>query len=132
MSEVRLIDANSLKEILKMSGSLGHIHTLQDVFDQMNIEPTINPESLCPMAQWIKVEDELPECSSTVIAWVIEKGYEVKDGHPELCDYDSSGVWFDYDGEAVRYEPDSGFIDPEETMRDVTHWMLLPENPKED
>lgn len=52
MEKRRLIDANSLKEVLNMSGSLGYIHTLQDVFDQMDIEPTIDPETLRPVSEW--------------------------------------------------------------------------------
>lgn len=52
MANVRLIDANSMKKVLEMSGSLGHIHTLKDVFDQMDIEPTIDPESLRPTGHW--------------------------------------------------------------------------------
>lgn len=67
-------------------------------------------EALDAMPKWISVEDDIPTDDRDVLAWV---------GNKEIAI-----AWFDgYTGEWHAYGSYEG---------DVTHWMPLPEPPKED
>lgn len=82
--------------------------------------------------QWISVKDELPDRSCEVLAYVIEKGYEVGDGGDiQIVRYDSAGYWCDWDGYVVRYEQDCGVLNRTDPFGDVAYWMPLPEPPEE-
>lgn len=78
--------------------------------------------------RWISVEERLPEESGRYL--VLEKcfGYIVArlaswthyyDGGEE--DFRGRSLWYDYDSEYGDFE-----------VRDITHWMPLPEPPKEE
>ena len=61
------------------------------------------------MPKWISVEDDIPTDDRDVLAWVYNEGITI--------------AWFDgYTGEWQVYGSYYG---------DVTHWMPLPEPPKE-
>lgn len=82
----------------------------------LEYEPTIDPESLRP--KWISVEDRLPEENARV--WVF------CDGKTEVMIYRR-----DADGECRFYwEDELGLFSAWYKCR-VTHWMPLPEPPKE-
>ena len=79
---------------------------------------------------WISVKERLPDCNGKFLVhkmvWnssIISTLYFAKDGE-KICEYDLKGakdVWYDYDCEWGYFSVDS-----------VTHWMPLPEPPKED
>lgn len=75
--------------------------------------------------EWISVEDRLPEesglhitfgCTAMPVRWL----------HNFDKDMGKFGVWWDYDTDGKKH-PRYRFIEAE----DITHWMPLPEPPKE-
>ena len=119
---MRLIDAEQLKQLREdvISGKVD-IRTEGDLIDAC---PTVNPY------EWISVKDRLPEITATEKGWgdhKVQKSIRVlcvcrqksgkvlvKEGYYELWDHSQNPCW--------RIP---GSIDS------VTHWMLLPEPPKE-
>ena len=65
--------------------------------------------------EWTRVEDELPEDDTVLINLSFFAGTQ---GHFEIGYYED-GAWFDQ-------------RDHELSIRDVTHWMLLPAPPEVD
>jgi hypothetical protein len=67
--------------------------------------------------KWISVKDRLPES-------LIDKDYLVCDNFSNLAPLSTAsyfkGEWFDYKGDKHLYS------------EDITHWMPLPEPPKQD
>lgn len=71
---------------------------------------------------WIPVTERLPNCNGCYLVWRPHFfGGEI--GMPSICYFDGSNTWHDSYG--VDFER---ILHPEE----VTHWMPLPEPPKED
>lgn len=65
------------------------------------------------MSEWISVKDRLPENGKIVLAYSKEKGVTF-----------THRLWF--------HQTDRPFVIEYEGMVKVTHWMPLPEPPKED
>lgn len=69
-------------------------------------------ELLKPAPEWVSVEDRLPNDDATRLVWIGGlRSYAV-------ADYYGDGEWIDRDYCNLT--------------RDVTHWMQLPDAPKED
>lgn len=122
MDEARLIDARALKQLLEMGMNLGHIQTMQDVEDYIDVSPTIDPES-----PWREANCEPP---THVDEW--------DDGRKHYRMKISDNLWlYCADGTQLvgRYEngawvDDCGcFISQTEHIR-CTHWMPYPKAPK--
>ena len=72
--------------------------------------------------QWIPVTERLPKCNGCYLVWRPHFfGGEI--GMPSICYFDGSNTWHDSYG--VDFER---ILHP----KDVTHWMPLPEMPKEE
>lgn len=112
---MRLIDADELKKRAVKVG-FSDIPECGD-FDavgvsDIDIMPTIDPESLRPKEEWISVKDRLPQAKETVLA------YEAA--------FDSMSM-------AYRLPNTEEWIDTGNyyALDAVTHWMPLPKPPKE-
>ncbi len=75
--------------------------------------------------EWISVDDRLPEesglyitfgCTAVPVLWL----------HNFDKDMGKFGVWWDYDTDGKKH-PRYRFIEAE----DITHWMPIPEKPKD-
>ena len=70
------------------------------------------------MAEWIRIEDGLPEDGEIVDIY--------HDSHGRLCNYEYV--------KAYNGDKSNNFFDPVEggicCVRDATHWMPLPQSPK--
>ena len=129
---MRLIDADELKKRTVKVGfpdapECGEFDAV--VVYEIDIMPTIDPESLRPTAHWISVKDRLPDPYEKVLVrldhWAGVDTY--------LAFYDTERGWCDYggyfddgtnnDGEPLTYET-AGV--------NVTHWMSLPKLPEEE
>ena len=75
--------------------------------------------------EWISVDDRLPEesglyitfgCTAVPVRWL----------HNFDKDMGKFGVWWDYDTDGKKH-PRYRFIEAE----DITHWMPIPEKPKD-
>lgn len=128
---MRLIDAdvamqNVLDEI-RYKESLYTLTVRRIAKKAIDAAPTIDPETLRPMAEWISVKDRLPNSYEKVFVrldhWSGVDTY--------LAFYDPERGWCDYggyfedgtnnDGEPLTYETAGA---------NVTHWMPLPKPPK--
>lgn len=123
MDEVKLIDARALKQLLELGMNLGHIQTMQDVEDYIDISPTIDPVN-----PWRKANCEPP---THVDEWDDGKEhyhFDVSDevwiycidGTRLLGRYDKENGWFESNGPQISSHNHGS----------VTHWMPLPEPPK--
>lgn len=73
---------------------------------------------------WISVKDELPKADGKYMVW--------RDGEWEICEFDAEYQRFGYTYEDYD-EMYSRLVGWDDTIHDdVTHWMPLPEKPKED
>lgn len=77
--------------------------------------------------EWISVKDRLPKKDGTYLVYTTHDYIDIAKYATNLLKvdkYDFAGEkrsgWFDYDGEWGFYEMDN-----------ITHWMSLPESPKE-
>ena len=71
---------------------------------------------------WIPVTERLPNCNGCYLVWR-PHFFGGKIGMPSICYFDGSNTWH------VSYGVDfTRTLHPE----DVTHWMPLPEPPKEE
>lgn len=79
-------------------------------------------------AEWISVKDRLPETSGRYL--LLSVSGQIFDGEYDSCIDGVSpfGDWRSY------YHPDTlGYLDSEwEPFDGITHWMPLPEPPRED
>lgn len=102
------------------------------------------------MNEWISVKDRLPEPETEVIILADRRGDNVittamyEDG--SISDEDSKWIWYgidiDYDIENDKYLIPEGWWEHKHYLDDdvynnavddtVTHWMPLPEPPKEE
>lgn len=105
---MRLIDADALKSGFNSDNFQGFV--IQKVID---MAPTIEPVR----GEWISVQDRLPTAREDVL--VVAYWHEK---------YQSLMGWFSPNGKVWRVTT------PNEEMTDVsvTHWMPLPEPPKEE
>lgn len=134
MRDKRLIDANALRRKIEKwkneadKGSLFYDSVegfaYDEALDAIDTAPTIGTETLRP--QWISTKKMLPEkgkevlvyttlnCGTITVATLERSGGSLigKEG----------GIWFLYLG-------DEGVI---ATSEEVTHWMPMPEPPKEE
>ena len=113
---VRLIDADELKKrAVKVCFSdvpdCGEFDAVG--VDDIDIIPTIDPESLRPKEEWISVKDRLPVAKEVILA------------------YESA---FDSMSMAFRLPDTEEFINVGDyyALDAVTHWMPLPKPPKEE
>lgn len=65
--------------------------------------------------EWISVEDQLPDDGQTVVAIGFDWGNKANKRHFVICEY-FDGIWVGDQDEEFEY---------------LTHWMPLPEPPKE-
>lgn len=65
------------------------------------------------MAEWISVKDRLPDCAEPVL--ISHSDGDMR--YISIADIDPCGMWSDQNYEIIYT---------------VTHWMPLPEPPKED
>lgn len=110
---MRLIDADELREFWLYNGLNEKIYDTNDVLESIDEQPTIDPESLLPPKdEWISVKDRLPVAKEMVLA------YEAA--------FDSMSM-------AFRLPNTEEFINAGDyyALDAVTHWMPLPEPPKE-
>ena len=117
--EVRLIDANALlDDIAAAVKNAGMGAVIAGTLKRYVLRrPVIDPESLRP--QWISVKDRLPEKKSDVLM-LFEFGNM------------AVGYWHDGDEDCTfwcAYTDDGFYTDCDS---EPTHWMPLPEPPKED
>ena len=129
---MRLIDADELKKRAEEicfpdMPDCGNFYAVG--VPDIDIMPTIDPESLRPTAHWTSVKDRLPDPYEKVLVrldhWAGVDTY--------LAFYDTERGWCDYggyfddgtnnDGEPLTYET-AGV--------NVTHWMSLPKLPEEE
>lgn len=113
----RAIDAELLKENCKITGEFMNnfecvsLATLGAIIDK---QPTIEAEPV--KQEWISVKDRLPERDQKVLVYDAGDETEI---HVYHLREDLDGLyWDDESGWAVDFE-------------NVTHWMPLPEPPKE-
>ena len=71
------------------------------------------------MNDWISVKDRLPKINNKYLCVLNNRTISICSFAHNLKKVDKSG-WYDYDGEWGYYE-----------VSNVTHWMPLPELPKE-
>jgi len=116
---VRLVDANSILRSIDVNGSAydgieyqAYKAGAEYVRSLIEDAPTIDPESLWPTAHWISVKDRLPQVKEDVLIYDSHHRNIYKAWY--IGDID---VWF-----SNEYLPQ--FIN-------ITHWMPLPEPPKE-
>ena len=119
---VRLIDANNV-----MQNVLDEIRYKESLYTStvysiakkaIDSAPTVHPESLFPAVEWISVKDRLPEAFDEVIVYF--NGF-------------ISIAWRETEKRKngiVGWHWDSQMHYPE-SLVNVTHWMPLPEPPKE-
>lgn len=147
---MRLIDVDKL--VLNYGG-LSNINPYDVIaitryfYDQIKAIPPIN----IPLMKWVNVKDKLPEPETEVLVMAVDNmGYATittamyEDGTKRT--EDSKWVWdnycaFEYDEERDtyivsegwwehrHYNPDDVYNNPVDDH--VTHWMPLPEPPKE-
>ena len=55
---MRLIDADELREYWLYNGLNEKIYDTNDVLESIDEQPTIDPESLRPTAEWVEAPDE--------------------------------------------------------------------------
>lgn len=86
--------------------------TLKDMLDELESEKQAHA--------WISVKDRLPNSNGCYIVW--RPHFYPDFGMPSICYFDGSNTWHDSYG-----------VDFEKILNasDVTHWMPLPEPPKE-
>ena len=75
--------------------------------------------------EWISVNDRLPEESGLYITFGCT-AVPVRLPHNFDKDMGKFGVWWDYDTDGKKH-PRYRFIEAE----DITHWMPIPEKPKD-
>lgn len=126
--EVMLIDVNALRkdisETVLFSGRSGQVSAelrgASKVINRIEAAPTIDPESLRP--QWISVKDRLPEqCGIGCL----------------LCATNCYGQQRVFEGftgymEGGKFQWHTNLKDVDLDVWNITHWMPLPEPPKED
>ena len=134
MSDKRLIDANTLREIVDERATTAYndmtfgaavaATALDGVLEAIDAAPTIVPETLRP--QWISTKKMLPEHDKDVLVYTT-----LYCGTITVATFERSGgsligkeggLWF-------LYMDDEGAF---ATSEEVTHWMPLPEPPKEE
>jgi hypothetical protein len=110
MAEMRLIDANALDLQNRVATDMGGMCFIEEVETAIEQAPTIDPESLRPA--WIPVTERLPESECIAVGYQNEMliGWVYTDKISE------TGYAAESDGEILR---------------NVTHWMPLPEPPEE-
>lgn len=106
---MRLIDADRLIEWFKP-----YLHTAEDIPADVVIEDIRAMPTITPQDEWVSVEDALPDKHTQVLMW------DSKWNIAEAGNYYNRHFW-------VYNEIGDGFI-----AENITHWMPLPEPPKED
>ena len=114
----RLIDADALKNKLKeLPGGYPQSFAGKACLMAIDDAPTFD---YAPRQQWISVKDRLPEwVSNKVLVWV-EGGFRPFMGRFREGDCIFPDEWFNLEAEGECFESP------------VTHWMELPEGPKEE
>ena len=103
---MRLIDADALRADYFVTSTT----TNNPLYRYVSMEQIANAPTVEPASPWHRVEDELPKFGEYVLAWEIQ-GFAVVDKYVGIGD----GRW-DLENDGAIY----------------THWMPLPEPPKED
>lgn len=107
---MRLIDADALIEEWHENPPS---YDMDRVFAVLAQAPTVNG--------WVSVKDRLPNCNGIYLVWRPHY-YGGEIGEPVVCYFDGQNTWHDSYG--VDFER---ILHPD----DITHWMPLPEPPKE-
>ncbi len=70
--------------------------------------------------EWISIKDRLPNCNGCYLVW--RPRFYTEKGMPSICYFDGQNAWHDSYG-----------VDFTRVLAhdDVSHWMPLPEPPKE-
>jgi hypothetical protein len=129
---MRLIDADELKKRAEEicfpdMPDCGNFYAVG--VPDIDIMPTIDPESLRPTAHWVSVKDRLPDPYEKVLVrldhWAGVDTY--------LAFYDTERGWCDYGGYFDDGTNNEGEPHTYETAGvNVTHWMSLPRLPEEE
>lgn len=111
----RLIDADTMREEWLENGENEYVYDTNAVLDSIDSQPTVN--------QWIPVTERLPEQDGYYLCCI--------DGDVRIVFFDRFENAFGYD--RTVFDPEIlGFMESEFTAYNVTHWMPMPEPPKED
>lgn len=129
-----------MKRLLEIESNqtCSHYHSVGNCYHPSkpsNTIATCNFISGCPLprAGWIKVEDELPGDAGHYLVFYIRKRktrrFKTNYGRVEILLYEQMGddktrEWHDVYWTGFEYTDEVGY-------RKVTHWMPLPEPPKE-
>lgn len=148
MDEVRLIDANNLKFILKLGVEQGTIKTLHDVEESIDAMTAYDKETLYP--RWKNPDTELPKVETEVlILYCNGTGHGITTAFYEdgtVLHHESSFYFEDiedygiYDEDKDEYRIPKGWWEqrhycpddvPDYQVDDtVVGWMPLPKKPK--
>lgn len=95
---------------------------IEELSRDVDITNAANTALYCALPKWIPVTERLPNCNGCYLVWR-PHFFGGKIGMPSICYFDGSNTWHDSYG-----------VDFERTLHpeDVTHWMPLPEPPKEE
>lgn len=105
----RPIDAEKAIEWFKP-----YLHTGEPIPADVVIEDLRSMPTLTPQNEWVSVDERLPDNNTQVLMW------SAKWNIAEAGSYYNKNFW-------VYSEIGDGYI-----ADDITHWMPLPERPKED
>lgn len=130
MAERRLIDANALISYLYDDSKHSFLKApfMNCTADRVDVKfllldaPTVNA------TQWISVKDKLPEKSCQVLCYCAGGSIFNAEYDESIDDDFPIGFWEQYyDHETYGWQGEEW-----NPINDVTHWMPLPEPPKED
>lgn len=123
------MEIEKLKDMLRnATGSPAGIQMCQEAADALELLQDENDRLKSQVPMWIPVEERLPEKRKTVLALRDVSGYK-NSRRPSpvmvacLDDWGASQCWMEYDCETRECE---------EIECGVTHWMPLPQAPKEE
>lgn len=113
------------------------LYKAADAIDDLSREIDIDNAAItamdAAMPRWIPVTERLPEKTGTYLAWMKwdpTEADEEPSAYPVLYDADAEGFgWWKsyYDGETLGWAGED-FV----RYEGITHWMPLPEPPKEE
>lgn len=106
--------ADAIEELsMKLHGANAAISGMQREIERMVV---------ADKPRWIPVTERLPNCNGCYLVWR-PHFFCGEIGMPSICYFDGSNTWHDSYG-----------VDFTRTLHpeDVTHWMPLPEPPKEE
>lgn len=133
---MRLIDAEALlKTPIRITGRIGGKYP----FEAISVSTIENAPTIALPSGWISVNDRLPERLEPVnVVWVNrdpEPYYaDIKDKPFAATGYYYNGKWWWFSTTCEDYLAEYGYseVDSVDPGIEITHWMPLPEPPKEE